>query len=99
MRRADDDNGVDRRLVDERERIRVMLCDVEFGGHFLRKRADRIRDGDEPRLRDPARQVARVHAPETAEANQSHPEACAHFTLSLVTSSSFTLISSGSFSP
>ena len=76
-----------------------MRRDVEFCGDFLRQRRRRIRDGDEPRLGNARRQIPRVHAAETAEPNQSHSKACAHFTLSLVTSSSFTLISSGSFSP
>ena len=59
-------------IVDQRQRVGVRLRDVELFRHLLRQVADRIRHGDEPGLRNPARQVARIHPAETAETNHSY---------------------------
>src|SRR3954469_12359509 len=98
MRRADDDDRVNRGIVDERCRIGVVLRHVAFGRDFVRERGHWIGNRDQPRLRNPACQIARVHPAEPAEADQTDIETF-HLALSLVTSSSFTLMSAGIFSP
>src|SRR4029450_7623385 len=100
---ADDDDGFDRRIVDERLGIRVVPRDVELCRDFLRQRADRVGNRHQPRFGDPAGEVPGVDAAQAADADQSNCQTSfasdGHFTLSLVTSSSFTLISGGTVSP
>src|SRR5262247_1990537 len=101
--RADDDDGFNRRIVDERLGVRVVPRDVEFGRHFLRQRSDRVGNGHQPCLSDAAGEVPGIDAAQAADADQSNGQTSftsdGHFTLSLVTSSSFTLISGGTLSP
>ena len=94
----DDYDRVHRRVVDERERIGVVPADVELLGTSFASDAGRIGDRYEAGFGNSAGQVARVHTSEPPESNQSNRKTF-HFTLSLVTSSSFTLMSSGTFSP
>src|SRR5207247_7896527 len=91
-------------VVDECEGVDVMSRHVEFVGHFLRDRSGRIGHGHEPRFGDAAGEIARVHAAQPAEPHQSDseprfPGGYRHFTWSLVTSSSLTLMSGGTVSP
>src|SRR5258708_14915906 len=76
---------------------------VEFGGDFRRVLSDRVGDGHQSRLRDARRKVSCVHAAEPSEPDESDSQTSrasdGHFTLSLVTSSSFTLMSGGTVSP
>src|SRR5205814_4292329 len=99
VRRADDDQRLDGRIVDERQRIVVVFRRAEFFGDVFCQRSNRIRHRRQARFRDAARKVARVHAAEPPEPNQSNSQASLHFTWSLVTSSSLTLMSPGIFSP
>ena len=104
VRRADDDQRVDGRVVDQRERIRVVSRHVEFRGDFLaraippdrpRPRAAFRRCGS----RDRARRRGRAGRARSVQSPDVLCERCGHFTLSLVTSSSFTLMSGGTVSP
>ena len=79
VRRRDDHHRVHRRVVDERERVRIVARDVELRRHLLCERRQRIGDRDEPRFRDAARQIARVDAAQAAESNQSHCQAASSF--------------------
>ena len=103
MRRRHDHDCLDRGVVDERERIGIVPRHIELRRDLLRQRRQGIRDGDQPCFRNAAREIARVDASQPAEANQSYRESslsrARHFTLSLVTSSSFTLTSGSGFSP
>jgi hypothetical protein len=77
---------------------------VEFRCDLLGERRHRIRHGDEPRLRNAACEIPRVDASEPSQTDQSNCQSSfsrsrGHFTVSLVTSSSFTLTSVGGVSP
>ena len=56
---------------------------------------ERVGNGDEPGFGNAAREIARVHAAEAAEANDAYVQSFHR----LVTISSFTMMSGGSFSP
>ena len=103
VRRADDDDRVDRRVVDERQRIGVVPRHVELGRDFLRQRSrpDRPRpraafrrcgSTGRARRRGPGGRAQSIQLPDVLSGDR-------HFTLSLVTSSSLTLMSAGTVSP
>ena len=72
VRRRDDDDGVDARVVDQRQRIGVRLRHVELFGDLLGQVAHRIGNRDQLRFRNAPGQIARVDAAEAAETNHSN---------------------------
>ena len=94
--RRHDHDRIDGLVVDQRERIGIRLRDVKLFRDLLGEVADRIGDGDEPRFRNPSRQVARVHPAEAAEANHSYVQSFHREPDAFVTISSFTMMSGGS---
>src|SRR5204863_7238381 len=103
MRRRDDHDRVNERIVEQRTRLGIVVRHVELGSDIRREPGHWIGHGDESRLGDARREVARVYAAQAAEAGEADGELPfsdgGHFTLSFVTSSSRTLTSAGSVSP
>ena len=78
VRRRDDHEGVDRRVVDQRHRIGVVTRHVELRSDVPGEVACRIGHRDETRFGNAPGEIARVDATEPAEANQSDIEQRCH---------------------
>jgi hypothetical protein len=75
MRRADDDDSVNRRIRDQLFRVGVRFRHVELRRHVARQLLVHVGDRHQPRRRNPRAQVARVDAAEASHSDETnvHP--------------------------